>query len=391
MQDRVFNLNFIKICLISISLQAVNQIVMSVLPLSLQSLGLAPSLLGVATACSSFTAMVTRPVGGLVADRKSRRLATTIGMTMMTLSMVGLAWFPYAAAIIMIRIMQGAGYSMASTAHYAVATDVLPPSRVQKGLSYFGICTTIAAALGPAIAFPLIAGGSYTPAWLAGAAIFAVGLILSVSLTYESKGETRVQKPARQEGGLWQFFEKSALLPSFVQVVLMVASSGMLVFLPTYAVELGISDISLFYTLQAVAMLAANLLSASLLPRMRSPLPLLLISIGGFAASIVALWTATGAVSLYAAALLYGLGFGMSTTVVSVLSMYRAAPERRGAASATYQCAGDIGYCIGSLTWGFVANAVGYRSLYGILTVLPVIAAVMCVMLFGKKAQTAQG
>lgn len=381
MKDRIFNSNFNRICITNIVLQSSNQLAITVLPLVIQARGLEPSLLGTATALSAFISLLMRPVGGVLVDRVGRRFTAMLGICILASGMLGLAWIPFTAAIVIIRGLQGAGYSMASTAHYAVATDVLPPARVQRGLSYFGVCGTIAASAGPALGLAVVTGSDYTPSWLAAAAILLVGIVLTMTFTYE---RTMLHKQERkpQKMGLWDFLDKDAILPSTVQVVLMVASSGMLVFLPTYAVELGIPNMSLFYTFQSVSMLAANLLVSWTLPRMRSAMPLLLPAVLCFAGSCAVLWVAQGEMLLYTAGLLCGLGLGVSSTVLSVLVMSRAALERRGAASATYQCAGDLGYTIGSLVWGFVASAVGYRSLYGILIVLPMIALVMCLLIF---------
>ncbi|MCL2284863.1 MAG: MFS transporter, partial [Firmicutes bacterium] len=86
-----------------------------------------------------------------------------------------------------------------------------------------------------------------------------------------------------------------------------------------------------------------------------------------------------------AAAIIYGFGLGIIMTTVSAMCMSSTTPDRRGAASATFQCAMDIGFGVGSLIWGFVAGALGYRPLYGIISVLPVLAIVMCLVIVVKQ------
>lgn len=387
MREKIFNSNFIRISIASILLQSGNQIIMVVLPLFLQALGCVPSVLGIATSLSALAAMISRPISGFIADKKSRKLVMILGLSIMIVGMIGFNVFPFAVAIILIRFVQGFGISAATTAQMAIATDVLPVSKTQKGLSYFGMCTTLAGAFGPALGLSLISGSNYFPAWFGGAVVFVLALMIISTFTYEKSiiKEVPSNYPKMESISFWRYFERDAILPSLVQMVLMIANSGAIVFLPTYATEIGIQDIGLFYTLQACSMLVANIIVGNLIDRVRNPNFFLLPAIVCFGGSLFTLFINTGTILFYMAAVLYGIGLGISTLTISVITMYSAVLERRGAASATYQCAGDTGYCLGSLIWGVVAGVLGYRSLYGILFLLSVFAAVMSIFIFGLK------
>ena len=67
--------------------------------------------------------------------------------------------------------------------------------------------------------------------------------------------------------------------------------------------------------------------------------------------------------------------------------MSTATPDRRGAASATFQCAGDIGMGVGSLVGGVIAGLLGYRAFFAVLAVLPVIAIVMSILILGQRKE----
>ena len=53
--------------------------------------------------------------------------------------------------------------------------------------------------------------------------------------------------------------------------------------------------------------------------------------------------------------------------------MSTATPDRRGAASATFQCAGDIGMGVGSLVGGVGCRTTRIPCIFAVLLVLPVI------------------
>jgi predicted MFS family arabinose efflux permease len=77
---------------------------------------------------------------------------------------------------------------------------------------------------------------------------------------------------------------------------------------------------------------------------------------------------------VYLAALLFGAGFGLGHTGLTILTVDRAAPEERGAAMATFALAWDAG-TIGAFALGFVGDAVGFPALFVAAGLLPLLAA----------------
>lgn len=126
MNERILNSSFIRIFIASILLLTGNQIIMVVLPLFLQDLGSAPSVLGIATSVSALAAMSARPIAGWMADKKSRKLVMILGLLVMSIGMIGVIVLPFASAVIAIRLAQGFGISAATTAqlshiHYHIS------------------------------------------------------------------------------------------------------------------------------------------------------------------------------------------------------------------------------------------------------------------------------
>ena len=204
MKQKIWNKNFLKIFLASILLLAGNQMIMTVLPLFMEEIGCASSILGTATSISALAAMAARPVAGRIADKRSKRLVMGLGLAVMSLGMLGFAVLPFAAAIIAIRFMQGFGISAATTAQVAIAADTLPGEKVEEGLSYFGIGNTVAAALGPSLGLALIFGRNYLPSWLAGAGMFLIAMLLIWALPAENRkreADRRKERVPRRDFG----------------------------------------------------------------------------------------------------------------------------------------------------------------------------------------------
>lgn len=378
MKNKIWNRNFIKIFTASVLLLAGNQMIMTVLPLFMDEIGCAASVLGTATSISALAAMAARPVAGRIADKKSKRLVMGLGLSVMSLGMMGFSALPFAAAILAIRFLQGFGISAATTAQVAIAADTLPGERVEEGLSYFGIGNTVAAALGPSLGLALIFGKNYLPSWMTGAGMFLAAMLLVWALPAERRGAKAPEPPdpkeRTQEKGFWNYFEKSAALPSLIWMILMVADAGTIVFLPTYAAQMGVRDIGLFYAFQAATMFITTLAVGNLMHRLDNPEVLLVPSLLIYCGFPLLLFLAHGLGLLLLAGVVYGVGLGATTALVRALSLSRASLKRRGAASATFQCAQDLGYCVGSFAGGIVANAYGYRTLNGILVLFPAVA-----------------
>ncbi|MCL2284997.1 MAG: MFS transporter, partial [Firmicutes bacterium] len=332
MNDKLFNPNYIKICLTCALFMAANQVTMVILPLYMDDLGYAPFFLGIATSISAFAAMAARPISGHFADKKGRLVVIIPGLVIMVAGMLGMNFMPFVAAIIFFRLAQGVGFSAISTAQMAIVTDVVPETKVKKGLAYFGIFPTIASAAGPAVAMALLFGSNYTPAWVGGAVLFASALAISATIRYKKPvaKRTTLAKSSSGHKRFWQYFEKSAMPPSIVFLVLMVANAGAVVFLPVYATEIGIEEFAIFYTLQACTMFVANIILGSALPKVRQPFYLLMLGIALFGGALFLLFVTGGIIIFSAAAIIYGFGLGIIMTTVSAMCMSSTTPDRRG-------------------------------------------------------------
>lgn len=380
MTDRIWNSRFIRIFIAATLFQLANQIIMTVLPLYLNDLNFAPSVLGLGHALSALASTAGAPLAGALADKRGKTPVLVCGFLLMGASMLGFIAFPFMLPIMIIRLLQGLSFPAGSVAYTAIAADVLPREKVRNGLSYFGIAATIAGAAGPFVGYRLISGTNYSPTWVGGAAIFGIGALLALTLRGGSVSAQKTSAVIKTKG-LWNIFEKSAFLPGLIQMIFM-ASSSAYAYLPTFGVEIGARDISLFFTLQAVASLGANLFLGKTIHKVTDPRWMLVSGWLMCAASFLCLFLVKGNTLFYMAGALYGLGNGVICTAVSALSMAKAPENRRGAAAATYNCMGSLGYSLGSLLWGIAVGAMGYRNIYGIAVMLPIAALILSLLAF---------
>ncbi|KEK01588.1 MFS transporter [Oenococcus oeni] len=88
--------------------------------------------------------------------------------------------------ILIIRALQGIGFSASSTSGSAIAADLVPASRLTEGIGYYTLANTIGMALGPGLGLNMFQRGSW---WLfgAGTLIGIISLVTGLSLNYERK------------------------------------------------------------------------------------------------------------------------------------------------------------------------------------------------------------
>jgi MFS family permease len=93
---------------------------------------------------------------------------------------------------------------------------------------------------------------------------------------------------------------------------------------------------------------------------------------------------AGGPALFYLAALVFGAGFALGHTGLTLLAMDRAPASERGAAMATFSLAWDAG-TLGTFALGFVADVISLQALFLAAAVLPAIALLVFASVTRKR------
>jgi predicted MFS family arabinose efflux permease len=87
----------------------------------------------------------------------------------------------------------------------------------------------------------------------------------------------------------------------------------------------------------------------------------------------------------YCAGGLFGLSMGLAFPLFNTVAVKCAPPERRGAASALYGLANDMGIGLGSVMWGAVIDSAGYGFAFWGAAAMLVAAYVVAAFAFPRK------
>jgi len=405
--EKLWNNNFIKIFIIATFCNLAHQMLLTTMPYYVIVLGASPSQAGVMAGLLTVAALITRPFVGHFADSKGRKNITIFGIIVFAIGTVVFITCPNIYIIMIFRVLQGVGIACMTTANATIATDVLPQKHLAQGIAYFGLSSTAATSVGPAIAIALMTSGSYNTMF--GTSLIAIGLAFGIlsSLGYEKQirlerqeyfklhpQEVQKQELERTQNAqklketniLWRIFEKSAFKTSMVYVLVSMSMSCVLAFLPSFAISKGIENSGVFFTMTAVVILVVRVATGKLYNKIPT-IVLVVSSIAVFGLSMISISFLNGFAHLMMSAVLYGAGAGVVIPTMNAIAVKYAPRDKRGNANATFLCSYDIGSGIGAALWGFVIDYMGgYSVAFVGAGICCMIAIVMSIFLLKNKS-----
>ncbi|NLI11500.1 MFS transporter [Pelotomaculum propionicicum] len=367
----IWTRNFTLLCLANLTLFISLQMLLPTLPLYLLEIGGSQRDVGYVMGVYTTGAMAMRPFAGWLVDRYGRRKIVVLGLVML---LAVAAFYRLAAGvslIIFLRCLHGMAFGIVGTAMGTMVVDSLPTSRLGEGMGYFGLTSSLSMALAPLLGFWLVGKSGYPVLFLA---VFLLSLLTFCCSLPVRDTNVPVIAPGGSAAGIWaSLLEKTALPASWVMFFLAAVYGSVLSFISLYATERGIANIGLFFTAIALTMLVSRPVSGRWTDRGGSNMILLIGHLTILIAMISLSLSRTSTGFLLAGAVL-GLGFGACIPTLQALSVRHTPEHRRGAATGTFFIAFDLGIGLGTILWGYVAEATGYQVMY-LTTLLPLALA----------------
>jgi MFS family permease len=384
---RVFTRDFILVFAAGGLIRICYQIQNTVTPLYAQSLGYTAATIGLLTTVITVASLVLRPLLGGWLDRYSRKGIVLIGTVVFAIATYFNGYFAAFSLLVVVKALQGLGFSAHTTAVNTMATDVLPEERMSEGIGYMGLTGSISMAVAPAIALALVGGGYYQSAY---GVAFAAGL-LSVAVLALYRGKPKVTEqavPAEPAKGIARFFEPAAFRPSAVMLLLGLCGAGLSTFFAMFALKRGFvtDQIGLYFTINAVALAVARLFGPRIARKLSMRKAVFWATLLDTAAFLIIAF-AGQAWLLWFAAGLYGLGYGTIYPLLNAAAITNAPPNRRGTAMATFLTAMDIGIGFGASVWGLMVDWIGMDALFPLCAVVSVMAYILYRLLMTSKKE----
>ena len=371
MKERLWTRNFILALVITIGVNLACNLLLSTISIYAKQITSTDAYAGVMTRAFTLAALFIRIVAGKMLDKIGRRKVLMFGVGITVLSTVAYLLTNNIYIIIFLRVMQGVGFGISSTAIATIVTDVTPESRMLEGIGYSGVGITITTAIGPSIALALVGENydKFNVLFIVTAAVALFTILLSFKLSYKEVVSKKEEGTCDGEG----ISISKIIIPSIVLFIAAVAESTILAFAALYGIELGFSNIGLFFTINAMGILASRLFINQIVNKLGTNV---VVSSGVliFAASIFGIAVTKTYIMLIIMGFLCGVMVGSLLPIVNLLILDSASKSSRGMANAIYYALIDGGYGIGSIMWGQVVVACGYRWIYAYSSISLVVA-----------------
>lgn len=423
--ERLWTPLFIFIIIMALCSFMVGQGLNSGTSVYLDHLGQGATLAGVLAAVFSGSAGVARLACGPVIDNVGRVAVMLAGTAFLFVGTILPVFASGPAVLTVARILQGIGFSAATTASATAASDVLPLSRMGEGIGYYGLAQALAMSVGPALALFLVNTDPAENLFLGLSAMAALSFVFALLCRYEknpgrlpetasyrqrieeeraaakavedAKAESAkaaastapepaaAAKPGSSDaapadpkkkgpvkGFIDSFFEPRALPGMLPMLALSPAFGFGIFFMGLYGTSLGYANAGLFYTVSAVGMIAIRLVSKAFMDTV-PPIKIMVATVAcGLLGFGMVLFGGASELLFYAAGIPYGLCLGVAIPLNQSVAVKNTPAERWGAANAIYLLASDIGIGVASAVWGIVNDAAGFQ--------VTIVCAMCCVV-----------
>ena len=370
-----------------------------------ETFGATKDMIGLVLSGYTITALLFRPFSGYVVDNFPRK---TVLMVCFTAFAVFFGGYLVASSLLLftiVRTLHGGPFGALTVANSTVAIDVLPSSRRNEGIGYYGLSNNLAMAIAPTVGifiyhqthnFELLF-------WIALGVAFA-GLAVDATIkthprplpikegSGETKGHPSSESPLayREGSGVSLSFDRFFLIRGWLLGVNMVFFGFCFGVLSNYLAIYGKEQLGItggtgtYFMLCSIGLILSRLQGGKALRQGRltqNAYSGMLISLVGYTLFILmptmgkipalaSSQTVLTFIGYYGSALLIGLGNGHMWPAFQNMMISMAHHNERGTANSTILISWDIGMGLGILIGGVVAEHLGYAVAFWLVALV---------------------
>lgn len=322
----------------------------------------------------TLTALLARPFSGFLVDSFPRKRVLMVCYALFFIFFGGYLGASSLLLFTIVRTLHGAPFGALTVANSTMAIDVLPSSRRNEGIGYYGLSNNLAMAIAPTVAIYLYKATDNFELlfWLA---LLIAGLGMAVDAGVKNE-QSKSHAPARPKGEKvrWVSMDRFFLLRGWLLAVNMVffgfCFGVMSNYLAIYSKEvMGITGgTGTWFLLLSLGLVCSRLQGAKAL---REGKLVMNASEGVIISSVAYLVFVLfpNSFGYYASAVMLGLGNGHMWPAFQNMIISMAHHNERGTANSTLLISWDVGIGVGVLAGGFVAELIGYKAAFWMVAV----------------------
>lgn len=346
---------------------------LSTFPFYIQSLGGSEAIAGICAAAFAFVAVIIRPFVGWWLDNGVRKVALVVGLLLLGAAPLGYVFVPVLSMSIAFRMLHGIGLSFSNSTTATVASDVICRPRFAEGMGYFGMATALASAIAPALGLSLMEGFGFGTLYAVAAGIAGLGLVLFASV------RTRKVNVPKKKLNLRTIINRDSLPATATMLVFMLTFGALENFVAIFAAENSLPSGSIYFIVMSVMLLVVRVTLGKLVDQRGEAIFVYTCNAAMLVAFLLLALVPNTATYILSAALA-GYAFGGLEPSLQSMAVHTSTDETRGSANSTFLCGYDIGYGLGGGLAGSLITAMGYSSMWMIVSLACVASALIYVV-----------
>lgn len=349
-------------------------------PAYLSFLGAENTVTGLVTTLAAVAALSIRPFIGYLLSRTTAKNISCIGFMLMALPTLALSSFKSFISILVIRLLQGFGWGLASTGCSSIIAQTTPDSRLSEGIGFSGAVSSVTTAIAPVFAILLLEKASGTTMMICMGVILLISGLLVFRL--RSAKYSGISKTERKQG--IGFFETGALFPAILILCITICYSPIITFIVPAAKENGLSNVTIFYIFYAIATVTVRPLTGFFVDRHGSTIPAFL-SLSTAILSVLLMSVAHTPSILCIAGISSGMSTGIGMNALQIMALKRVSDRKKGLAMSTFLFGFDMGMALGAIAAGIISKWFGYNIMFVSFALFPLIGIIALSLLILKN------
>ena len=378
-QEKLFNKGFISITLINFVVYLVYYLLIVIIAVIAQSeLHATLGQAGLASGIYIIGTLLARLFIGKKLEVMGRKAVLRYGALFYLATTVAYLYMPIIPMLYLVRLLNGFAYGALSTATNAIVTAYIPKSRYGEGINYYGLSTSLAAAIGPLIGLLLLNLTNFRFIVIFSIVLVLLTTIACFAFPVKNIVLTKENRAAINKWTFDSFIEKKVIFIAFVAFLMGLSYSSVLAFLSSYVKVIHLVEISsLFFVVYALVITVTRPLSGKIFDSLGEKF-VMYPSYLFLTAGLILLSITDSSWMLLLSGGLIGLGYGTFMSNGQAVALKQVVSNHRiGVALSTYFIGLDLGLGVGPFVLGELRSFFSFQEVYLIAAVLPIVCLVL--------------
>lgn len=306
--------------------------------------------------------LIVRPFSGFIVDTFNRKTVLAICFFIFFILFTGYIGAGTLLMFAIVRTLHGLPFGAVTVANSTVAIDVLPSSRRNEGIGFYGLSNNLAMAFAPSIGIWIYhATDNFTLLFWIALATALIGFLTVSSIKLPRRAPVKEKKPISFD----RFFLTRGWLLAVNILCFGLCWGIMSNYVAIYgSEELGITDgTGVFFMILSFGLFASRIQGSKALAKGKivgNAAMGVLLSLAGFTlfAAVEHSW------AYYTSAILIGLGNGHMYPAFLNMFIKVARNDQRGTANSSILTSWDIGMGLGIVAGGFLLEYISYSAAF---------------------------